>query len=67
MAPGDVVSGHGGDELGMDLVALVLFSNLNGSVILHALLELGSWKHRAWGLLVGFGLSHGAGWVLCRA
>ena len=30
----DVVSGHGGDELGLDWVILVLFSDLNRPVIL---------------------------------
>ena len=29
----DVVSGHGGDGLGLDWVVLGVFSNLNGSVI----------------------------------
>jgi len=30
----DVVRGHGGDELGLDLVILDLFSNLNDAMIL---------------------------------
>ena len=34
MALRDAVSGHGGDGLGLDLVLLVIFSNLHHSVIL---------------------------------
>jgi len=30
----DMVSGHGGDDLGLDLVTLEAFSNFNDSVIL---------------------------------
>ena len=32
--PGDVVSGHGGGRLELDFVILVVFSNLNASMIL---------------------------------
>lgn len=32
VAPGDVVRGQDGGELGLDLVILETFSNLNGSI-----------------------------------
>ena len=34
VAPRDVVSGHGGDGMGLELVILEVFSNLNDSVVL---------------------------------
>jgi len=33
VAPGDVISRHGRDELGLDLVVSVVFSNFNESMI----------------------------------